>query len=406
MSSSSPHSKSRAPAPARHALFLHLRRWIGILLVWLLVIEGAAHIALRLRPEWRTPDVPWAEAECFAGLDWIDAYFREWWQVYQARWEPYVYWRTRAFDGEFIRIGTDGIRATWQPDTLAAEPMRVLLFGGSTLWGLGARDDYTIPSLISRRLAESLGPHVEVINYGELGYVNTQELIQLLRDLQAQRTPDLVIFYDGVNDVFAAYQSGRAGIPQNEYRRAKEFNLLQVPGDRTFYLLAAGAYRLIHQSAALRLAGRWAGVNRPGAPAPIDADQLEPLAADVHEVYARNLRMVRALGNELGFNTLFYWQPAVFSKPTRSPHEAAQAEAFAALGRLYVQATQRLHNCPRLGDMEEFHSLADLFETVTEPIFFDYCHTGERGNALVAERMAGDILRLLAQRMQEDAPSP
>ena len=52
------------------------------------------------------------------------------------------------------------------------------------------------------------GP-VCVVNFGESGFVSTQGVIQLILELQSGNIPDLVIFYDGVNDVYAAYQSGR-----------------------------------------------------------------------------------------------------------------------------------------------------------------------------------------------------
>lgn len=38
--------------------------------------------------------------------------------------------------------------------------------------------------------------------------------------------PDLVIFYDGYNDVFAAEDNGGAGLTYNETTRREEFNLL------------------------------------------------------------------------------------------------------------------------------------------------------------------------------------
>ena len=53
------------------------------------------------------------------------------------------------------------------------------MLGGSSLWGFGARDDQTIPSLLARKLHER-GLKVEIKNLSELGYVSTQELIGLI----------------------------------------------------------------------------------------------------------------------------------------------------------------------------------------------------------------------------------
>ena len=55
------------------------------------------------------------------------------------------------------------------------------MFGGSTMWGTGARDACTIPSLLARAL-QGRGMSLEIINFGETGYVRTQEVITSHRD--------------------------------------------------------------------------------------------------------------------------------------------------------------------------------------------------------------------------------
>ncbi len=102
------------------------------------------------------------------------------------------------------------------------------MLGGSSLWGFGARDDQTIPSLLARNL-DQRGWRVELKNLSEIGYVSTQELIALVRELQAGYRPDVVIFYDGVNDTTSALLEGEAGLTTNEVNRRQEFNLLQSP---------------------------------------------------------------------------------------------------------------------------------------------------------------------------------
>jgi len=62
-------------------------------------------------------------------------------------------------------------------------PVHLFAFGGSTMWGWGARDDYTIVSYLSKLLDEK-GYPAEVTNYGQLNYVSTQEVIALLRCIQ------------------------------------------------------------------------------------------------------------------------------------------------------------------------------------------------------------------------------
>ena len=61
-----------------------------------------------------------------------------------------------------------------------------------------------------------------VFDYINEGY---SLIITLLLILQKGERPDVVIFYDGVNDTYSAFQQLRAGLPQNEFNREIEFNL-------------------------------------------------------------------------------------------------------------------------------------------------------------------------------------
>src|SRR5262249_16388989 len=103
----------------------------------------------------------------------------------------------------------DGIRLTPGAEC-GANSYKVFTFGGSTMWGTGSPDWGTIPAYLRAHFAASRhGPDC-VVNFGESAWVSTQGLIQLMLELQSGNVPALVIFYEGANDVYAAYQSGRA----------------------------------------------------------------------------------------------------------------------------------------------------------------------------------------------------
>lgn len=122
-------------------------------------------------------------------------------QSTQLAWKSYVYWQRE-----------HGIRKT-----IEGEGPKVWMFGGSAVWGSYVEWNETIPSLLAKK-------GFKVTNYGETGYVSTQELILLILELR-EDTPEIVIFYNGFNDVFSSFQQGVAGIPMNEFNRRKEFNL-------------------------------------------------------------------------------------------------------------------------------------------------------------------------------------
>src|SRR6185369_4951231 len=99
------------------------------------------------------------------------------------------YWRRQPFAGRFINIDERGVRRTWKSANATAAARRVFLFGGSTMWGTGARDDHTIASELARDLEERGFGDVEVTNFGEGGYVSMQDLVLLEDEIRHGSRP-------------------------------------------------------------------------------------------------------------------------------------------------------------------------------------------------------------------------
>jgi len=148
-----------------------------------------------------------------ANNSWIDEYLREQESSNRLQWKPYVYFRRLPFEGLFINVDQRGRRRTVQPRSCDRDPDEIFLFGGSTMFGSYQRDDATIPSLVTKELSETAPCQFKAVNFGETGYVFTQEVIELMLQLRSGARLRLVVFYDGINDVAAAAQAGMAGIP-------------------------------------------------------------------------------------------------------------------------------------------------------------------------------------------------
>ncbi|MEZ5166792.1 MAG: hypothetical protein R2695_09980 [Acidimicrobiales bacterium] len=126
--------------------------------------------------------------------------------------DAFLGWR---FDDEFsyhseqLNI-SEGVRETRRPSgSGSGDPVEVWLFGGSTLYGSGQADGATIPSDLVA-LAEADGLAVQATNFGRPAYANWQE-VQLLEQQLADGTrphPDVVVFYDGFNDLTLQTQFG------------------------------------------------------------------------------------------------------------------------------------------------------------------------------------------------------
>jgi hypothetical protein len=107
------------------------------------------------------------------------------------------------FTGRFINVRASRRHTTDQP---AAFTHRVLLFGGSTVFCHQVPDSWTVASCLQRLLNRQAGPRFRVENYGTSAMIAAQQTERLrLCDI---RPGDVVVFYDGVNDVYYPIYNG------------------------------------------------------------------------------------------------------------------------------------------------------------------------------------------------------
>jgi lysophospholipase L1-like esterase len=373
---------------------------VGLALLALAAAEGAARLALWLLP--RPPADPRLQADSYPPKEpWVAELYQESARSARLRWEPYVYWRRLPFAGRYVNIDARGLRRTWRLPAPtapgAARRPRVFFFGGSDVWGTGVRDDHTLPSELARWLAAA-GVDAEVENYGETGYVSTQSVITLLRELQRGNVPDLVVLYVGANDAIPAVQAHAAGLPQNEAHRAAEFNLLRHPRRLALATLAA----LVANSALERLAqelrpppGAAPGQVPPGAALdqPAAEGTLDPLlAADILRTLDAGVTAAQALCAAHGCRAVACWGPNLLDKPHRTPYEETRAALLATIrdGVLTVeQDVQRDWAAKGSGDRV---FLGDLFASTTAPRFIDAGHASETANREIAAAIGRHLL--------------
>lgn len=108
--------------------------------------------------------------------------------------------RSPDFVGEFTNVA-DGVRRSATAPSCDCRTVTVWWLGGSAAFGLGQRDDHTIPSDLVR-LAEEAGVSLVVENLAVPGWTRANEVTAIEQLLSDGRTPpDLVVLYDGFNDV-------------------------------------------------------------------------------------------------------------------------------------------------------------------------------------------------------------
>jgi lysophospholipase L1-like esterase len=345
------------------------------------LIQGASEESLLVGEGTPREKISYYLAQDWAPQFWSD--FRV--SRQKLRYVPYVGWRRPAFDGKTIKIDQDGIRFTPGADC-RPEAYKVFAFGGSTMWGTGAPDWGTIPAYLQAGLMKLRSGPVCVVNFSETAYVSTQGVITLMMQLQAGRVPDLVVFYDGPSDIYAAYQSGRAGVPQNVEQLARIFEKRDRQGPFVEWLTHSASFSMFASVM------RKAGITRPVEPldrSPASTMTVPELSGAIVDRYVRNHATVSSLADTYRFKALFFWQPYISighkQLTTEEREIRAEVEADRRHSDLIRAVYARVAN--EAGRLRNLYDLTSVFDGHDGLVWIDGAHVTPPGNELLAARM-------------------
>ena len=327
----------------------------------------------------------------YANQEWTEQYFDEAFAAEVFHYEPYVIWKHMPFDGKLMKLDQDGFRKT-PGANCTDEAYTIFAFGGSTMLGWGSPDWGTIPAYLQVKLNERLPQDVCVINFGQSGYVSTQSLVALMLELQDNNVPDLVIFYDGVNEVQAAYESGQAGKPVNFEQITNRFEQREHP--LLSFLKKTRSYALA-ENWVISQAQKQAEEGSLVTDAQLKTGQIENISENVATIYLENYELVGTLSSEYNFDYIFLLQPhlAVGQKEL-TPEEMA---IFSKMNPLLISLAPKIYQyiSDKNIDSVNFANLQDVFADTSQQIWIDAGgHITPEGNLLIAE----EINKLLIER--------
>lgn len=361
---------------------------LGVLLLntllLLLVIEGCSALMLASRAQ---PTLA-QRIEAFKGqmlalsyyqqVDWARGYWDEHMQVAD-RWsyQAYTVWRTNPFHGQYINVDDAGRRLT-TASICAEESYRIYTFGGSTMWGYGVPDDNTIPSY----LQAALPANVCVVNYADVGFNSTQNLLRLLGLLQRGDVPDMVIFYDGSNDITTAQRTSEAGTHFYEPQISTVVNGTLVEPDARAanpfvdWLRTTATYRLLVTPPA---------ASETWAQPPFDDGFVDGIV----QTYLTNVQAAHALSVEYGFRFFAFVQPAL-PLVERDYTEEEQRFIWDTPGGL-VDLFREVYPRLREAAPDEMTYFANILDEQPQLIWIDFNHLTAWGNLAVATEILGVI---------------
>ncbi len=314
----------------------------------------------------------------------------------------------------------DGVRTSYSP-SVSGDPVSVWFFGASALFGDGQRDDHTIPSEFAR-LAEADGIPVEVRNFGRPGTAMWQELELFQQLISTGQKPDLVVFYDGFNDLAwqmniqltteptniydpQSGQTTNAGISDTD-ATAKKVAPATAPATGTSVSDVLGAYW--DQSASHHVYDALDELFGGSDPQPVQfakgveqkttgagsTTDVTAAAENTVSIQARAASLAQAVATSVGADANFFWQPNVFTKKLLPEEEAYLGMGGYDPGRwnpAIAQVRKLLKRTP-------YVYVGDSLDGATQPVLWDFVHTNEEGARLSAAAVYANLKVKLRDR--------
>jgi lysophospholipase L1-like esterase len=310
----------------------------------------------------------------------VKAIYREL-RLHKTTWQPYVHYRLDSVNLKFSKTNKNGVRRTLNLNLKdATKAYKIYCFGGSTMFGFGARDQFTIPSELSK-IIHSQYPNIniEIVNYGVQGYTRSMENIQYMNLILEENKPDLAIFYDGANEVLSAFQNNKAGLPTNAINRKNEFRITQNYTKRIKFI-----YQYSHTK---RFVTGLHNSIFKGSKYPKPSLKPDELALKIASSYKNKVEMLDLINANTTTKIVNFLQPNLYSKSNYSKAEVGLENDSNYYKNLFNISYNLIINDSLFSSKHNFHDISDAFNTEKETIYVDFCHTGEYGNKIIAKRI-------------------
>lgn len=298
---------------------------------------------------------------------------------------------------------------------------RIIVLGGSTVEGDGASGSTTalpamLQGVLSSRYMVTKRPRarIEVVNGGVGGYFSTQELLRYISDLRHFQ-PDLVLAYNGWNDLKmhneALHYNGPTA-PQLWHRETEQNNIIlnnyykiwptlgramEIIAQRIIETFEGFALFHIPERGLVQLIDRTLQTAIENA---IPSNPASPFSPKSVQRYVDNMEMLILRNRADNVATAWFLQPLVGlgNKPLAAGRERSYYELYPnrierrkTFFRLAKRSQQEIIHKYSKAPIVCAASLTDVFDGHPEELFEDSGHLYDKGNAIVAKRIASEL---------------
>jgi len=265
------------------------------------------------------------------------------------------------FKGKYINV-ENNLRVTkFQP---LQYKNTIHIFGGSTIFGGEVPDDNTIPSFLQKKINDS-NISYKVNNYG-VSSIITKQQFERLKNMVEIKKGDIVIFYDGANDVLQKiYLGNEEGwiVGGNKEKKFFWIKILRKISKNSYFF-----YYIDNKITA--------------------APTIQTNFFNEAIVYSNEISIAKKYVEEK--NAVFYHflQPVLFEKENKNEYEKKLLTIKSivpeglenSFSKAYPLFKQQLKN-------NYSHDLTNSFDDTQRSVYLDWCHVSHIGNQIIAEKI-------------------
>jgi hypothetical protein len=292
---------------------------------------------------------------------------------------------------ETININSHGFRGPEFSSIKSENTYRIFVVGGSTTFGTGTTsDEATIPGFLQKKFDnEEFPKNIEVINAGISGLFSGTE-VGLINQQILEFNPDLLIIYDGWNDIAKKYDNYYDGIDNSKNQFAsKERDTFYEFGE-LFFDFSVFAKIIYTNLDYLPMSFAGPAVYH------FEGTEINQKA----DIWSKRWIEICELGKSKDFDVVITLQPILgSSERTLSQFETHQFEWKENERRLpaleiYSQKLNEINNhCSGTAD------LRNIFDGFNQPLYLDSVHLGDFGNKIISEKIYESILPAMKSKM-------
>jgi lysophospholipase L1-like esterase len=309
----------------------------------------------------------------------------------------FIYGRLRDYNYAYYDPYTvfnyrDGVRPTVN-NSVSPDPnlnRKIWLFGGSTMRGHTDFDERTIPSFMAAELNSRARPyHFRLTNFGEPAFNSILEVKYLEKCLiQDAEAPDLILFYDGINDCIFLCQYRH---PEAHYGMRRMRALIENYRDSFLGLLKpVNAY--LKASFTKELYDKMNQVV-------FELDEDDPLLTAYLDHLEQRYDFVDRISRALGSRFVLVWQPMFWAEECDHPEagDFAAQEILSSVAAntalrhnytlIYRAVAKRLAGKPYF--MDRRNDLCGRQAPLYQP---DGIHLRDEGRRIMAEKISEIVL--------------